>query len=325
MPCRAALAPHAVRSYRTISPLPLRARKRAAKFGGLLSVALSVGLRRPGVTWHLALWSPDFPRRAYARRDCPADSARELYAGFGVGDLRGEESGAFVGLLLAKRRSKAFTGLRPARHSHGRKRPDALRRAHVGAAPAAPIRCASRQPQAGAELAHPCVRSLRDPPRCARYAKRLTAHPCATCLLFRFIPSHHGNVGSAPSALDPTYAHAHVGRFKSRPLLCIHARAALAHPCAAQWRNRHQCLFVVLLPLRHLRSLRTGALRFSRVPSPESRVPTERSERSERSEGVASGVAQRPNPESRAATAFPCNSWHSKHFLNKTLKIAARH
>lgn len=29
--------------------------------GGILSVALSVGSRRPGVTWHLALWSPDFP------------------------------------------------------------------------------------------------------------------------------------------------------------------------------------------------------------------------------------------------------------------------
>ncbi len=29
-----------------------------------LSVALSVGLRRPGVTWHLALWSPDFPRHS---------------------------------------------------------------------------------------------------------------------------------------------------------------------------------------------------------------------------------------------------------------------
>ena len=30
--------------------------------GGLLSVALSVGSPRPGVTWHRALWSPDFPR-----------------------------------------------------------------------------------------------------------------------------------------------------------------------------------------------------------------------------------------------------------------------
>ena len=29
--------------------------------GGLLSVALVVGLRLPGVTWHPALWSPDFP------------------------------------------------------------------------------------------------------------------------------------------------------------------------------------------------------------------------------------------------------------------------
>jgi len=29
--------------------------------GGLLSVALSVGSRPPGVTWHPALWSPDFP------------------------------------------------------------------------------------------------------------------------------------------------------------------------------------------------------------------------------------------------------------------------
>jgi len=29
--------------------------------GGLLSAALVVGLRRPGVTWHPAHWSPDFP------------------------------------------------------------------------------------------------------------------------------------------------------------------------------------------------------------------------------------------------------------------------
>ena len=36
--------------------------------GGLLSVALSVGSRRPGVTWHPALWSPDFPRRHRAPR-----------------------------------------------------------------------------------------------------------------------------------------------------------------------------------------------------------------------------------------------------------------
>ncbi len=48
----------AVRSYRTISPLP------APKcLGGIFSAALSVGLRPPGVTWRLALWSPDFPLR----------------------------------------------------------------------------------------------------------------------------------------------------------------------------------------------------------------------------------------------------------------------
>ena len=32
-----------------------------AEFGGIFSVALSVGSRPPGVTWHPALWSPDFP------------------------------------------------------------------------------------------------------------------------------------------------------------------------------------------------------------------------------------------------------------------------
>ncbi len=30
--------------------------------GGLFSAALSVGSRPPGITWHPALWSPDFPR-----------------------------------------------------------------------------------------------------------------------------------------------------------------------------------------------------------------------------------------------------------------------
>ena len=47
--------------------------------GGIFSAALSVGSRLPGVTWHPALRSPDFPLR---RRDrgprrsgCPADSA----------------------------------------------------------------------------------------------------------------------------------------------------------------------------------------------------------------------------------------------------------
>ena len=41
-------------SYTTVSPLP--------QSGGLLSVALSRGLPRVGVTHHHALWSPDVPR-----------------------------------------------------------------------------------------------------------------------------------------------------------------------------------------------------------------------------------------------------------------------
>ena len=46
-----------VRSYRTLSPLPVL----LPAIGGLLSAALVVGLRRPDVIWHPALWSPDFP------------------------------------------------------------------------------------------------------------------------------------------------------------------------------------------------------------------------------------------------------------------------
>jgi hypothetical protein len=56
-------------SYTTVSPLPPRWRG-----GGLFSVALSRGSPRVGVTDHLALWSPDLPHRACARRDRPADS-----------------------------------------------------------------------------------------------------------------------------------------------------------------------------------------------------------------------------------------------------------
>ena len=54
----------AVRSYRTLSPLPMSLNCT----GGLLSAALSVGSRPPGVTWHPALWSPDFPPVARDRR-----------------------------------------------------------------------------------------------------------------------------------------------------------------------------------------------------------------------------------------------------------------
>ena len=49
----------AVRSYRTISPLPISSLEEFA--GGIFSAALSVDSHPPGVTWHLTLWSPDFP------------------------------------------------------------------------------------------------------------------------------------------------------------------------------------------------------------------------------------------------------------------------
>ena len=76
----------AVRSYRTISPLP-------AKAGGIFSVALAVDSRLPGVTWHSALWSPDFPpsilclliwfkiNKHKTPGDCPADFANYYSTG----------------------------------------------------------------------------------------------------------------------------------------------------------------------------------------------------------------------------------------------------
>ena len=64
----------AVRSYHTLSPLPVL----QAAIGGLLSVALVVGLRRPDVIWHPALWSPDFPLRN-KRSDHPASLTSTFY------------------------------------------------------------------------------------------------------------------------------------------------------------------------------------------------------------------------------------------------------
>jgi len=52
-------------SYTTVSPLPRRlsGRSRVVHRGGLFSVALSRGLPRVAVSHHLALRSPDVPRR----------------------------------------------------------------------------------------------------------------------------------------------------------------------------------------------------------------------------------------------------------------------
>ena len=48
--------------------------------GGLLSAALSVGSRPPGVTWHPALWSPDFPPAQQVRRRLPGRLSKTGYA-----------------------------------------------------------------------------------------------------------------------------------------------------------------------------------------------------------------------------------------------------
>ncbi len=55
-----------------------------ADLGGFLSVALSVGSRLPGVTWHLALWSPDFPPPRNLKSDCPADFSAANIPFYGI-------------------------------------------------------------------------------------------------------------------------------------------------------------------------------------------------------------------------------------------------
>jgi hypothetical protein len=59
------IAPSAVRSYRTISPLPENRALAHPAPGGIFSVALSVKIPSPepfpAVSRHAALWRPDFP------------------------------------------------------------------------------------------------------------------------------------------------------------------------------------------------------------------------------------------------------------------------
>ena len=62
----------AVRSYRTISPLP-------PYWGGIFSVALSVGSRLPGVTWRPVLWSPDFPPFPWQEQRLSGQLHEEVY------------------------------------------------------------------------------------------------------------------------------------------------------------------------------------------------------------------------------------------------------
>jgi len=61
---RGALLPHHFTLTQRPQPSPQLTRSTSAQAvvpGGIFSVALAVGSHPPGVTWHPALWSPDFP------------------------------------------------------------------------------------------------------------------------------------------------------------------------------------------------------------------------------------------------------------------------
>ena len=79
--CRAGLLPGS-RCALTAPFHPCHAFRRTVR--RYLSVALSVGSRRPGVTWHRALWSPDFPR--HSRRSDATVWPTPPWAFYGFGD-----------------------------------------------------------------------------------------------------------------------------------------------------------------------------------------------------------------------------------------------
>ena len=75
-------------------------RRACARLGGLLSVALSVGSRPPGVTWRRTLWSPDFPPFSCENGGCLADSRHQHS---GNGHAPQAESPRFAGLSSSAR------------------------------------------------------------------------------------------------------------------------------------------------------------------------------------------------------------------------------
>jgi hypothetical protein len=72
LPCRRVLPP--ARCALTAPFHPCRHEPHGSRLGGLFSVALSVGSRPPGVTWHLALGARTFLHAM--RSGCLADSSR---------------------------------------------------------------------------------------------------------------------------------------------------------------------------------------------------------------------------------------------------------
>ena len=105
--CRAGLLPGSRCALTApFHPCPHPAVRRRPGRWRYLSVALSVGSRRPGVTWHRALWSPDFPRHRSARerrRGCPADSAAAIVARRGTVPIARSEKGPIDGVQRSER------------------------------------------------------------------------------------------------------------------------------------------------------------------------------------------------------------------------------
>jgi len=80
----ACVAASAVRSYRTISPLPLRpTRRRVTESGGLFSVALSLGSRPPDVIRHRMSMEPGLSSRTTFRHWSERPSSRLTSKGWG--------------------------------------------------------------------------------------------------------------------------------------------------------------------------------------------------------------------------------------------------
>src|SRR5690606_9167869 len=75
---------HAMTCYHAcgaLLPHPFTLTTQPTVAGGILSAALSVGFRLPGITWRLALCSPDLPLGPFYEKgqsDCPADSGARV-------------------------------------------------------------------------------------------------------------------------------------------------------------------------------------------------------------------------------------------------------
>ena len=87
----------AVRSYRTVSPLPDPGLRRA--IGGLFSVALFRVSPRMAVSHHPALWSPDFPRPARLAPRRPRLSGLLCGADFNIVGRTARDAGLTLSLI----------------------------------------------------------------------------------------------------------------------------------------------------------------------------------------------------------------------------------